>query len=74
MAEWSKATVSKIVVWATAPRVQIPLSPPLLLNHRFVQLHEGLSIKIEWMNRVLIQENKILFAYHYQLYMDAQVE
>ena len=28
MAEWSKATVSKIVVGATSPRVQIPLSPP----------------------------------------------
>ena len=31
MAERSKATVSKIVVGATSPRVQIPLSPPFFL-------------------------------------------
>ena len=28
MAEWPKATVSKIVVGETSPRVRIPLSPP----------------------------------------------
>ena len=31
MAERSKATVSKIVVGATPPRVRIPLSPPFFL-------------------------------------------
>ena len=33
MAEWPKATVSKIVVGATSPRVRIPLSPPFLCSN-----------------------------------------
>ena len=37
MAEWSKATVSKIVVGATSPRVQIPLSPPFFLPKKMAE-------------------------------------
>ena len=35
MAEWSKATVSKIVVSLWVPRVQIPLSPPFFLPKKW---------------------------------------
>ena len=50
MAERSKATVSKIVVGATSPRVQIPLSPPFFLpkngeRSRKASLHAFMPIK-----------------------------
>ena len=44
MAEWSKATVSKIVVGATSPRVQIPLSPPFFLPKKRDSLNEMKAI------------------------------
>ena len=35
MAEWSKATVSKIVISFWVSRVQIPLSPPFFLQKKW---------------------------------------
>ena len=44
MAEWSKATVSKIVVGATSPRVQIPLSPPFFCQKKMAERRRKSSL------------------------------
>ena len=44
MAEWPKATVSKIVVGETSPWVQIPLSPPFFLPKMRDSLNEMKAI------------------------------
>ncbi len=43
MAEWSKATVWKMVVGATSPRVQIPLSPPFFFAKKWRTKPQGFT-------------------------------
>lgn len=61
VAEWSKATVSKAVIWATESWVRIPPSPPAFIHHYAPKLSSNLVMQ-HFIKRQIISPCAIVFV------------